>query len=287
MAISRTLRAAVTALVPLIVLAGCDSAGGDSAGDDLSNLEVAVAVANGLAVNSGGALEAVAGAVDDGTNSQGGGCSVERTYDETTQTWTRIVACERGDPDERFYAQFGRTQTFQFFDAAGVPQQSPETAVSLDFAIVDGYGEVRTPWLHHELLDIGADLDIDDLQDELVTVNGTYDRSATDTLLVRRPGGPAAVRRTLIYDLDLALDDVRGPRRNYGHWGRPVSGTITGTIEGTVTFVRRDGSVVSRDFSRTFTIVFGGQPDSDTASLQIGGETYRANLLTGEVEGVE
>jgi hypothetical protein len=287
MVISRTLRAAVTALVPLFVLAGCDSAGGDSAGDDISNLEVAVAVTNGLAVNSGGALEAVAGSLEDGTTSQGGGCSVERTYDEPTQTWTRIIECERGDPDERFFAQFGRTQTFQFFDAAGVPQQSPETAVSLDFAIVDGYGEVQTPWLHHELLDIGADLDIDDLHEELVTVNGTYDRSATDTIFVRRPGEPAAVRRTLIYDLDLALEDIRGPRRNYGHWGRPVSGTIHGTIEGTVTFIRRDGTVVSRDFSRTFTIVFGGQPDSDTASLQIGSETYRANLLTGEVEGVE
>ncbi len=283
----RNLRIGLAAVASLLLVPGCDSAGDDSGTENVSNLEVAVTVANGLAVNSGGALEALAAATDDGANSQGGGCSVERTYDEPTLTWTRIVACERGDPGDRWFARFGRTSTFQFFDVAGAPQQSPEDAASLDFAIVDGYGEVRTPWLRHELLDIGADFDIDDLQEELVTVNGTYDRSATDTLFVRRRMGPPAVRRTLIYDLGLELDDIRGPRRRYGEWGRPVSGTITGLIEGTATFTRRDGTVQTRDFSRSFTIVFGGSPDSETAEIEVGGESFRANLLTGDVEGVE
>ena len=287
MRMTRTLRCGFAALVPLLILAGCDSAGTDAGSEDVSNLEVAVSVANGLAVNSGGALEALTDATDDAANSQGDGCSIERTYDETSQTWTRVVACERGDPDSRFFAAFGRTSTFRFFDDAGTPQQSPEGAASLDFAIVDGYGEVHTPWLHHELLAIGAAFQIGDLQEELVTVNGTYDRSATDTLFVRQSNGPPAVRRTLTYDLGLELDDVRGPRRRPGNWGRPVSGTITGLIEGTATFVRRDGTVQTRNFSRAFTIVFGGGAEADTAVIQIGRESFRANLLTGDVEGVE
>jgi hypothetical protein len=279
-------RRAVLALVlPAALLAGCDSAGGDDATDTVSNLEVAVAVANGMAVNSGGALEALAAGLEGDENSHG--CTVERSYDETTQTWTRTIDCERGDPDSRFFARFGRTQTFRFFDESGTPQQFPDDAASLDFAIVDGYGEVVTPWLHHELLDIGASFDIDDLQDSLVTVNGTYDRSATDSLFVRRPDGPPAVRKSVIYDLSLELDDVRGPRHRYGEWGRPVSGTVTGLIEGTVTFTRRDGTVVTRDFSRSFTIVFGGQPLADTARIRIGSDEFVANMLTGQVEGVE
>jgi hypothetical protein len=280
-------RALMAAILPLALVAGCDSAGSDDANESVSNLEVAVTVANGLAVGSGGALEAVAAGLEDDENSQGHGCVVERTYDETTQTWTRTIDCERGDPDSRFFARFGRTQTFRFFDETGAPQQFPQTAASLDFAIVDGYGEVFTPWLRHELLDIGAAFDIDDLQDSLVTVNGTYNRSATDSLFVRRPDGPPAVRKSIIYDLSLELDDVRGPRRNYGHWGRPVSGTITGLVEGTVTFTRRDGTVVTRNFSRSFTIVFGGEPAADTARIRIGSDEFIANMLTGEVEGVE
>jgi hypothetical protein len=280
-------RALLAAVLPLALLAGCDSAGSDDAGDSVSNLEAAVAIANGMAVESGGALEAIASGLEDDENSQGHGCEIERTYDEVTQTWTRTIDCERGDPDSRFFARFGRTQTFQFFDEAGVPQQFPQDAASLDFAIVDGYGEVVTPWLHHELLDIGGSFDIDDLQDSLVTVNGTYERSATDSLFVRRPDGPAAVRKSIIYDLSLELDDVRGPRRRYGHWGRPVSGTVTGLVEGTVTFTRRDGTVVTRDFSRSFTIVFGGEPVADTARIRIGSDEFVANMRTGEVEGVE
>jgi hypothetical protein len=280
-------RALLAAVLPVALLAGCDSSTGDDASESVSNLEVAVAVANGMAVGSGGALEAVAAGLEDDESSQGHGCAIERTYDESTQTWTRTIDCERGDPDTRFFARFGRTQTFQFFDETGTPQQFPQTAASLDFAIVDGYGQVVTPWLRHELLDIGASFDIDDLQDSLVTVNGTYDRSATDSLFVRRPDGPPAVRKSIIYDLSLELDDVRGPRRNYGHWGRPVSGTVTGLIEGTVTLTRRDGTVVTRDFSRSFTIVFGGEPVADTARIRIGSDEFIANMMTGEVEGVE
>jgi len=284
MTILRTL-VTIAVAAPFVALAGCDSAGGDSAGQELSNLEVAVAIANGVAVEPGGALEAVAGAIDDGESSQGRGCTAERSYDETTQTWTAVVECERGFPDSRFWARFGRTRTFRFLDAAGVPQQSPEGAASLEFAIVDGHGEVHTPWLHHVLLDIGADINVDDLQEELVTVNGTYDRAATDTLFVRR-FGQAAVRRTLIYDLDLEFLDVRGPRHRPGDWGRPVSGTIEGHVVGAATFTRRDGTTVTREFDRSFTIVFDN-PAAETATIRVGSEQFEADLLTGAVVGAE
>jgi hypothetical protein len=269
--------------VALALLAGCDAAGTAPADADVvSNEEAAVAVANAVAPEGGGAFEAVTAAADlrhgDGPH---GGCTFERSFDPATTTWTRTVACRRGDPDRPAFARFGRTYTLRFYGADGTPQQDPATAASLDLALVDGYGERRTPALHHLLLDIGAALDVADLQEDLVLVNGTYHRSATDTVRVRGRGDRAG-QRTLVYDLALTLSDVRVAGGPDGRRTRPVAGTVEGTIEGTATFTGPNGQTRTRDFSRAFTITFGGD-GGPVADLRIGGDVFRVDLDAGVV----
>jgi hypothetical protein len=276
--------------LPLALLAACDSAdpSGPAGAEAVTNQEAAVAVANALALDAGGVMDAVREAATlSELNDPAPGCDVERSYDEPSQTWTRTIACQRGRANEPFFARYGRTQTLQFL-AGGVAQQDPRTADALDFTIVDGYGERRAPHLRHHLLDIGGSLHVDDLHEALVTVNGALTRSATDTLRVRRRGpngGALTAERTLAYDLAVAFDDVRAHRRR-GHWGRPVDGTISGTIDGTATFTGPNGQTQTREFSRAFTITFGGAAEAD-ALIALGGETFRADLTTGTVDGVD
>lgn len=282
--------AALTLLGPA-ALVGCDSAGsgGDAGTDVVSNEEAAVAVANAVAYDAGGALDAVAAAAElPGFNRPGGdpepGCERTRTFDPATTTWTRTVDCERASPNGPFFARFGRTQTFRFF-AGGVAQQDPATADSLHFAIVDGYGERRTPVLRHLLLAIGGDFDVAALDADTATVNGAYDRSATDTLRVRRPGrnGGASGQRTLIYDLALQFDDVTVVHGADGRRGRPVGGSVSGTMEGTATFTGPNGQTRTHDFSRSFTITFGSS--DETGLITVGGQRFRADLRTGTIVG--
>ena len=270
-------------LLLVFVVSGCDNATldpSDDAGID-ANEDAAVAIANAVALESGGALNAAADAVDvvvsDAAKS-GAGCEHERSYDESTQTWTGFVSCEFGNPDRLFYSLFSRTRTYQFLDESGSPQQFPEGAQTLNFAIVEGEGIRQRPGFSHELLDLGADFVVDDLGQELKTVNGAYNRSATDTLYTRN------VERTLTYDLALTFIDVQGAGR-IRDGNRPVSGTIEGVYEAVHTFSSPDGAR-EQTVNRSFTITFGGGDDGDI-TIDVGGDTFRADLMTGEVEGID
>jgi len=289
---SAPLRAALFAALALFapaLLAGCDSTGGptETDADVVSSEEAAVAVAGALSSDGGGAFDAVAAAVEVPAVGRGAtpepGCTFTRAFDEGTVTWTRTVACERSTPGGRYSARFGRTQTFRFL-VGGVAQPDPATAEALEFAIVDGYGEHTTPVLHHLLLDVGARLNVSGLQADTAVVAGTYDRSATDTLTVRRPGTDRSAQRTLIYDLGLAFDDVEVVSGADGRRGRPVGGSITGTIEGTATFTGPDGQTRTRDFSRTFTVTFDGRTP-DSGLIDVAGARYHFNVQTGDVTG--
>lgn len=297
-----------------LTLAGCDAATDDAGSDDglpegLSTSEDAAAViADAVALQSGGALDDVAnvaamlgeleGARFD-PDARPAGCEGSRTFDETTFVWTQSIDCYRGRPDGAFYAAFGREMTFAFFDADGEPVARPANAASLDFDIVSGTGIRRTPRASHELLSLGADLAFTGLHDDdrLVTVNGSYARSATDTLTSRN------ATRTLTYTLALELEDVTGPARRRGdgpetapgqgpgrpapgdvHWGQPVSGTISGLMTGLATYEGPRGTV-EREIERRFTITFGGEGSSADARIHFeDGQTYTADAVTGELK---
>lgn len=279
-------------------LAGCDA--GDAAGDTADTSDVrasedaAVSIANALGIESGGALEDVASAAAVGDDVSGKradvGCERRLDYGEETQTWTHFVACERGREDSPFYAQFSRLHEFQFL-AGDVPQQFPEGATTLLFDIVEGTGERRSPVFHHVLNDLGARFVVENVEDDgdrdLVRVNGTYTRAATDTLETRR------VVRTLDYTLDLTFIDLVGPAhremagetdvpRDRG-WNEAVSGTIEGHYQAFVTFETVRG-YREQEIDETFVITFGG--GSDQPELTIADERFTLDLETGTVVGV-
>ena len=127
----------------------------------------------------------------------------------------------------------------------------------------------------------GADLNVANIHGELVTVNGTYDRAATDTLYTRN------AERTLTYDLALNFIDVQGPARDRRHWRNAVSGTLEGVYHAVITFIRGD-AYEEVEIWKEFTIVFGeGDGDVRDALITIDGRTFRADIETGQVQGVD
>lgn len=278
-------RLLLPALALALVLTGCDavSTGSDAVtGDDLE--DAAGAIATAVAMDGGGALDdASAAALLTADASKSGddtrpGCTGDRTYDEAASLWRSTISCERGNPDGRFYHTFSRTTTHQFFDASGTPQQSPQDAASVAFTILDGTGEHLTPRASAVLSDLGASLDIVRLDDEMVSVDGVYDREGVHTVY-----GRGDAEREVDYSLSLDLDEVTGPRRVRNRWASAVSGSISGVYTATVTVTTPGGETRTRDIDRSFTITFPTDGNARRARIAIGGRTFDADPVTGEL----
>ncbi|MDX1439101.1 MAG: hypothetical protein R3284_04280, partial [Rubricoccaceae bacterium] len=111
--------------------------------------------------------------------------------------------------------------------------------------------------------------------------NGTYQRAATDTLYTRN------AERTLTYDVSMTLTDIVAAPGDRDHWRRAVSGTIEGVFHAIITFMRGD-AYGEREITKTFTIVFGdGDGDTRDALITVDGLTFRADIETGQIDGVE
>ena len=277
------------ALALALALAGCDAASDtpDTAAATADTEDAAVSIAAALALDTGGVLDEMAAAASasvatdnlDGPRGPGDGrpgCDRSREYDEGTMVWTLTVACRRGHPDRPFFAAFGRQSAVQFL-AGGVPQQLPEGADALTYRILSGQSIVRRPHHVQRVTGLAADFDVTGLDQELVTVNGTYQRTGADSLRTRRG------ERTSEYTLDLEATDVQGPRRVYDNWRRAVAGTLTGHYVGTVTITTAAGGTVTRNVDRTFTVTFPLVGGDRQAEIAIDGQRFRADVSTGEI----
>ncbi|PAP75588.1 hypothetical protein [Rubrivirga marina] len=285
----------MTRLLPLaalaLLLAACDAT--DTSSPALSDADLddaATVLASAIALDAGGLLEDVAASASLAAPASGDarhpgpdrpGCRADRTYDEADGLWTAVFDCERGDPQGRFYASFERTATYRFLDAAGQPQPERAGAASAEYAVLSAENLFRSPRGVHALQSLTSDFTVTDLDTELVTVNGTVQRAATDTLRGRRG------ERTLAYELDATLDDVRGPRVAPRRWRQAVEGTISGTLRATLTRTPTGGPSSSVEIDEAFTISFPVRAGGDrVAQIVLGGRPYRADVETGEVEGL-
>ena len=271
-----------------LVLAACDSTAPSAVADaDLD--DAAVVLASAVAIDGGGLLEDAAAAAALSTAPDGAarhpadrlGCAVTRVYDGSG-TWNASVDCERGNPDGRFYASFERTSTYRFLGAEGQPQEERRGAVTIEHAVLSGASLFRTPRATHELISLTTDLAVDDVQSDLVTVNGTVQRAASSAL-----SGPRG-ERTLDYQLDATLTDVQGPRSAARRWRAAVDGTVSGTLQATITRTPAGGEtstvVIDQAFEITFPVVASGDR---IAQIVIGGRRYRADVDSGAVEGLD
>ena len=290
-------RSLAAALALTVVLAGCDAAdtADTSATATVDTEDAVLTVASALALDGGGVLEdAAAGAAlaDIAPAALGSppdgrppftprpGCTPTRTFDAATFVYTLTQDCSRTSGGGRFSASFSRLATVRFLGADGQPQAERAGATALDFDILSGTSAFVTPRGSHRLLSLTADFSVTDLDRDTVTVNGTYNRAAADTL-----SGPRG-QRTLAHELALTLADVRGPRGVRENWHRAVSGTITGTYHAIRTETRRDGTTTTREITRDIAITLprGG---SDLAEIAMGGRRFHADRRTGDVRELQ
>ena len=279
----------LTAGALALALTGCDAADSDVPAGDAAltvNEDAAVIVANALALDTGGALDAAAQSAAEAEGATArlsdAGCTFTRDFDASAFVWTTSADCERGDADGAYYAQYSRTRTFAFADADDRPVADPANAASVDVELLEGTGIRRGPRFEHTLDDLSGAFTVTGLNDGdgLVTTNGLYSRSATDVVRHR------SHVRTVSSELDLAFDDVVGPGARRGDWRQSVSGTITGSVAGEVTFDGPRG-YAERTFDRQFTVTFGEDGGERVARIAIGGETFLADVETGTLRGLE
>ncbi len=278
-----SLLALLTLLAAALLLAGCgnDDPVAPSASDVTADADAAGVIAADVATDNGGLTDQIA----DLTVAVGGLDAAKAvpdprfqnaTYDPASGTWTITVERERGDPEGVPYAHITREYTLRFLDAEGQPQPfrivDGDTARTVEFAIVAGTGTHRTLRFEQNLDALAAAFVVTGVNTDLLTINGTYSRDASNRFETPR------FTRTLAGAFDAELIDVTVPRGAGHDFSQAVSGTITGSYVADIT-VERGDDYLERHVDRTFTIVFG----DGEATIALNGRHYVANVATGEL----
>ncbi|MEP7219123.1 MAG: hypothetical protein ABI876_09415 [Bacteroidota bacterium] len=206
--------------------------------------------------------------------------TVDTTYNPSTGTWTLNLSRTRGTVGGTFYAAITRTYVFQFLNSSGQPQKywrvigtnGIDTASSIKFDITAGTGEHHAIGYSQKLSGVHGSWVVTGTNTDTITINGTYSRSAVDTITTR-----SAVR-TLDHSISLAMANVRGPRSSRGNMAAKTGGTITGAYSAVATFSR--GSLYSdKTINRDFTITLGG----GNSTINIGGKVFTGVLSSGDL----
>lgn len=273
----------LTMLMLTLSLAGCSSDDPITPSPAAMTVDqdAANAMAADLAADSGGVTDQIA---DLSTAITGLGSAKtlvharfrEASWDETTGTWTITVSRERGDPDGTPYGSMSRVYTLRLLNAAGQPLQyrvvGADTARTAEFAIVSGTGVHRTQRRAHNLDELAGTFTVTGVDTDLLTINGTYHRAASNRLETPR------FVRTLVGALDVELIDITVPRALGVDFSAAVSGTISGTFVADIT-VTRGAEYSERHIERDVLIILG----NGEATITCGGGAFRVLLGTGEL----
>ena len=260
---------------------------GSSSGFDADS-DAAESIASATGENTGGLMDGVGDVADlsSGSSFQGlgkadamglakAGENAGASYDSTTGLWTITFTRENGSPSGVRYAYISRTVTVRFLNQDGQFQRrfalDGDTAATIEFNIVSGSGRHKTQKLSQRLNSLVAGFVATGTNTNFITVNGTYQRAATDTITTPR------ATRTLDYGLNLNLVNLHGPRGDRKHLLETVSGTVTGTFAGHVTFERGE-TYNEKDISRELSVTL-----SDSPILKIRGRMFKFNLKAGEI----
>lgn len=252
------------------------------------NQDVAESVSGTVGSNTGGAVDQIGDAIE--IASMGGLHKstdaaelnevegIEKTYDETTGVWTLHLQRERGNKTGKNYAQIERTYTYQFLNKLGQFQKfyitGQDTAYTINFNIVSGSGRHKTLRLSQKLLELTGSWTITNANLTNVTINGTYHRSATDTITTLKR------IRTHLHSTDMTFIDVVAPRGSRWNMEDKISGTITGHYHAEVTWDGLRGygeKTIDRDFTITF--------NNGEAIITVNGNVFTCDLGSGEMKG--
>ena len=271
------------------VMTACDQDSPVSPQNDMNATEdAAESIASAIGADTGGAVDQLSDVMElasfgrlqaqaeEGLSKASGFGKIDTSYDEATGTWTLKLSRERGNPDGVPYAQFSRTYTYQFLNKNDQPQKywivGADTAYTIKFNIVEGTGTHRTRNLSQKLTGLSGAFTATGVNTRLVTINGSYERSAVDTITTRNSV------RTLDHTLKLTFTNVQGPRNGRVDLARKFTGNISGSYDAFVTFQRGE-SYSEKTINRTFSIELG----DGNADILIRGLKFRGNLILGEL----
>lgn len=199
------------------------------------------------------------------------------TYDASTGLWTQSFTRERGLQAGLYYAFISRTYTWRFLNANGLAQQfyitGADTATTIQFNIVDGDGQHKTPRVSQLLTSLAGSWVVTNANKDTVTLNGTYSRSALDTIKTRR------AIRTYDHALSKTISNVLIDRSGAELLERRISGVVVGSYAADITF--QSSSVYNeRSVNRTYTVTYNGD---GTATVVINGKNFTIIIDAGEL----
>jgi hypothetical protein len=281
-------------LFVLFLAVSCEKSNPTKSGESSSTIDAdsdaAECVSSAVGENTGGLMDGVgdlfdlsSGAAFQGLGKTGWtgltkpGETADVHYDPSTGLWTVSFSQEYGNPSGIRYAYISRTYTIRFLDKNGQFQRryitSGDTAATIEFNILSGSGRHMTLRLSQKLNSLSSSFIATGTNTSTVTINGTYQRAATDTLTTQ------LAKRTLDYTLNLTVSNLTGPRGSRLNLAQKISGSITGTFQGHVTFEKGD-LYNEKDISRNISITVG----NGTSAITINGKRFINDLVTGELE---
>jgi len=243
--------------------------------DVFESVITAIAEDNGGVVDQADDLAAIAGGIDSlsafAKPIAGIGVPV---YDSATCTWQVQIMRQRGAPSEPFHATYTRTYRYQYRNQFGEPQAQrlvgSDTAYSVHFEIVEGNGSCHTTRLSQRVMSMNGTLLATGVNTDTIVISGTCTRSGVDTLTSYQSV------RTLEYQLELSLTNVRCLRGQSEDISQQIRGDLSGSYIANVAFMS-GYTYGETNISRTMEIAMG----DGRAILSIGDGTYSGDLATG------
>ena len=262
-------------LLALLVQTGCDSTGNDPEGSITEDAAESVSV--DLSTETAGLLAQfcdVSLLASDEAFDTSVFDSFDHTYDPATGSWTLSFSRAVNSVSGLSSGRYMRAYTYQYLDASGAPQQyyisDGDTAQTITFKIHEGTGQIATPRLSQGLTAMSADWVVTNANQEVLTLNGSYDITTASTLTT------AGAERVLTETKTYIVRDVTIPRASCFDLDDAVTGTIEGTYAGNVTFTR--GMLYSE---QSLTAEVFIEFVDGIAFIALGDVTYESDLDTG------
>lgn len=279
-------------LFALSLLVGCDTASDDEPPPETLVEDVALSVANALALHTNGALDVVADlalarveAISPASAPlmySASGVTRTYRYDGPAVTWRVTADGRRGSRDADFFADIRRTYTLNFLTSDGRLISSfdapNDRATSLQVAVTSGTSDRDLPGSSSRLTNMQGSLTVTDLDAAALTVNGTLTLSGLDRI-ARDDNVFAGTNFTLV----LTIEDVRGPSDGRDGWAGEATGRITGAYR--ATYSREVGGAVTdqQTVERTVEIDLESGAGLQALRLLFDTQVFRANIETGQL----
>ena len=276
------LRALSLLICTLLLFAGCDSSStDDEVLDTETSTDVATTVALSVSEEDGGVadqLEDVVTLANEATLSKQAGShptihSSNPEYDDVTGTWTVDISRERTSPNGERSISYQRSYEYQFLDADGQPQQFFNTdstlAKTIIFRIISGSGQYSSPEVVSGLNSLTADWTVSNADEEVFTVSGTYQRSASSTI------ERALVTRTMDYSMVINQLELNVPR---GGALRDFTGTFSADYD-----AMRNTNVENSERDVQVSVSVDITIDDNQVTIDIERDRFVSTLDTGDL----